>query len=96
MAALAAATAAAIAPPSRLDLMLLDHEFREIYRGASVRADGSTSRGRKAKHDAATRRWIDTIGFPMCTRCWQWESSRRREIWRCCGLARGKGSMARR
>ena len=39
MAALAAATAAAIAPPSRLDLMLLDHEFRDIYRGAGVRAD---------------------------------------------------------
>ena len=65
MAAAAAAAASAVTPPSRLELMLLDTEFRDIYRSASLRADGSSTRGRKSKHDTATRRWIDTIGFPL-------------------------------
>ena len=60
-----AAAAGAVTPPSTLDLMLLDAEFRDIYRQASLRADGSSSRGRKTKHDTAARRWIDTIGFPL-------------------------------
>ena len=63
------AVAAAACPPaelgnSRTELMILNHEFREIYRSASLRADGSSTRGRKTKHDTATRRWIDTVGLP--------------------------------
>ena len=64
-----AAVAAAACPPgslgnSRTALMLLSHEFREIHRSASLRQDGSSSRGRKTKHNTATRRWIDTVGLP--------------------------------
>ena len=55
----------AVSPPSRTELMLLNHEFRTVYRSASLRADGSLTRGRKTKHDTATRRWIDTVGFPL-------------------------------
>ena len=61
----AAAAAEAISPPSRTELMLLDHEMRDIYRAATQRADGTSTRGRKTKHDTATRRWIDTVGFPL-------------------------------
>ena len=64
-----AAVAAAACPPgslgnSRTALMLLSHEYREIHRSASLRQDGSSSRGRKTKHNTATRRWIDTVGLP--------------------------------
>ena len=45
--------------------MLLIHEFREIHRNASLRQDGGSSRGRKTKRNAATRRWIDTVGLPV-------------------------------
>ena len=65
MAAAAAAATSAVTPPDRLELMLLDAELRDIYRSASLRADGSSTRGRKTKHDTATRRWIDTVGFPL-------------------------------
>jgi len=63
------AVAAAACPPvslgnSRTALMLLSHEYREIHRSASLRQDGSSSRGRKTKHNTATRRWIDTVGLP--------------------------------
>ena len=63
------AVAAAACPPanlgnSRTALVLLSHEFREIHRSASLRQDGSSSRGRKTKHNTATRRWIDTVGLP--------------------------------
>ena len=63
-----AAVAAAACPPvslgnSRTALMLLSHEYREIHRSASLRQDGSSSRGRKTKHNTATRRWIDTVGL---------------------------------
>jgi len=61
----AAAAAAAISPPTRTELMLLDHEMRDIYRTATRRADGTSTRGLKTKHDTATRRWIDTVGFPL-------------------------------
>jgi hypothetical protein len=44
--------------------MLLDAELRECYRAATVAPDGRTRRGRKNKHNTATRRWIDTVGFP--------------------------------
>ena len=44
--------------------MLLSQEYREIHRSASLRQDGSSSRGRKTKHNTATRRWIDTVGLP--------------------------------
>lgn len=44
--------------------MLLSHEFRDIRRSASLRQDGSSSRGRKTKHNTATRNWIDTVGLP--------------------------------
>jgi hypothetical protein len=44
--------------------MLLDAELRECYRAATYMPDGRLKRGRKIKHDTATRRWIDTVGFP--------------------------------
>ena len=44
--------------------MLLDHEMRDIYR-VGRRAMSTSTRGRKTKHDTATRRWIDTVGFPL-------------------------------
>ena len=44
--------------------MLLDAELRECYRAATYMPDGRLKRGRKVKHDTATRRWIDTVGFP--------------------------------
>tara|TARA_B100000787_G_scaffold147953_1_gene119214 strand:+ start:172 stop:900 length:729 start_codon:yes stop_codon:yes gene_type:complete len=65
MAAVAAAAAAAFLGNNRTALMLLDTDYRELYRNASRREDGSSSRGRKTKHNTATRRWIDTVGFPM-------------------------------
>ena len=49
---------------SRTELMLLSQEYREIYRSAGLRPDGRSRRGRKTKHDTATRRWIDTVGLP--------------------------------
>ena len=61
----AAAASEAISPPTRTELMLLDQEMRDIYRAATRRADGTSTRGRKTKHDTATRRWIDTVGFPL-------------------------------
>ena len=61
----AAAAAAAFLGNDRTALMLMDHDLRELHRSASLRADGSSTRGRKTKHDTATRRWIDTVGFPM-------------------------------
>ena len=61
----AAASPPAISGVSRDELMLLNHEYREVHRRASLRADGSSTRGRKTKHDTATRRWIDTVGFPQ-------------------------------
>ena len=64
VAAAAAAASAAVTPPSRDELMLVDQELRQLYRSAGLREDGSTSRDRKNKHDTATRRWIDTVGFP--------------------------------
>ena len=53
-----------VAPPSRDDLMLIDAELREAYSAATLMEDGRSRRGRKTKHNTATRRWIDTIGFP--------------------------------
>ena len=61
----AAAAAAAFLGNDRTALMLMDHDLRDLHRSASLRADGSSTRGRKTKHDTATRRWIDTVGFPM-------------------------------
>ena len=63
----AAGTAAApppVDPMSRDEKMLLDTEFREIYRAATLLHDGRSRRGRKTKHDTATRRWLDAVGFP--------------------------------
>jgi hypothetical protein len=51
-------------PPSRDDLLLFDQELREHYRAATLLPDGRSRRGRKTKHDTATRRWIDTVGYP--------------------------------
>ena len=65
----AAASPPAISGVSRDELMLLNHEYREVHRRASLRADGSSTRGRKTKHDTATRRWIDTVGFPQWANC---------------------------
>ena len=56
--------AAAVTPPSRDELMLIDAELREAYTAATLMPDGRSRRGRKTKHDTATRRWIDTVGFP--------------------------------
>ena len=56
--------AAAVTPPSRDELMLIDAELREAYTAATLMPEGRSRRGRKTKHDTATRRWIDTIGFP--------------------------------
>ena len=62
---------AAVAAPvaflgnDRTALMLMDRDLRELHRSASLRADGSSTRGQKTKHDTATQRWIDTVGFPM-------------------------------
>eukprot|EP00966_Prymnesium_polylepis_P314779 7273347-Prymnesium_polylepis.1 len=53
-----------INPPSRDDLMLIDAELRERHKAASLLPDGRSLRGRKSKHNTATRRWIDTVGFP--------------------------------
>ena len=53
-----------VAPPSRDDLMLIDAELREAYSAATLMEGGRSRRGRKTKHNTATRRWIDTIGFP--------------------------------
>ena len=58
------AQASTVSPPSRDELMLLDAELRECYRAATYMPDGRLKRGRKVKHDTATRRWIDTVGFP--------------------------------
>jgi hypothetical protein len=55
---------APVTPPTRADLLLADAEMRECYRAATLLSDGNTKRGRKSKHDTATRRWIDTVGFP--------------------------------
>jgi hypothetical protein len=44
--------------------MLIDAELREAYAAATLLPDGRSRRGRKTKHDTATRRWIDTVGFP--------------------------------
>jgi|ETNmetMinimDraft_29_1059903.scaffolds.fasta_scaffold04852_2 hypothetical protein len=63
----AAAGAAVVSGVSRDELMLLNQEYREIYRAASLKPDGSSKRGRKDKHNTATRNWIDTIGFPQLT-----------------------------
>ena len=38
--------------------------LRELYKEASEHPDGRTKRGRPTKHDIASRRWIDTVGFP--------------------------------
>ena len=54
----------AVAPPSRDELMLIDADLREAYKAATLLPDGRSRRGRKTKHDTATRRWIDTVGFP--------------------------------
>lgn len=56
--------ATSVSPPSRVDLILIDTELREHYRAATLLSDGRSRRGRKTKHDTATRRWIDTVGFP--------------------------------
>ena len=61
----AVAAAEAISPPIRTELMLLDHEMRDIYRAATRRADGTSTRGHKTKHNTATRRWIYTVSFPL-------------------------------
>ena len=53
-----------VAPSSRNELMLIDAELREAYTAATLMPDGRSRRGRKTKHDTATRRWIDTVGFP--------------------------------
>ena len=65
MVAAAVDAAGAFLGNDRTSLMLMDHDLRELHRSASLRADGSSTRGRKTKHDTATRRWIDTVGFPM-------------------------------
>ena len=53
-----------VAPSSRNELMLIDAELREAYTAATLMPDGRSRRGRKTKHNTATRRWIDTVGFP--------------------------------
>jgi hypothetical protein len=53
-----------IGSPSRDDLLLLDAELRERRKAASLLADGRSRPGRKTKHQTATRRWIDTVGWP--------------------------------
>ena len=53
-----------LAPSTRDELMLLDAELREAYREATLLPDGRSRRGRKTKHDTATRRWIDAVAFP--------------------------------
>ena len=68
MAALGVTAPAGFTGNDRTSLMLLDHEFRELYRVAGLNPDGRSRRGRKTKHNTATRRWIDTIGFPMLAR----------------------------
>ena len=44
--------------------MDIDSELRKCYRAATLLPDGRSRRGRKTKHDTATRRWCDTVGFP--------------------------------
>ena len=58
------ATSMPINPPSRDELMDIDSELRKCYRAATLLPDGRSRRGRKTKHDTATRRWCDTVGFP--------------------------------
>ena len=60
----AAGEAEDLGPPSRDDLILVDQELRELYRAASLTPDGRSLRGRKTKHNTASRRWIDTVGLP--------------------------------
>ena len=64
MAALGVAAPAGFSGNDRTSLMLMDHEFRELYRVAGLNPDGRSRRGRKTKHNTATRRWIDTVGLP--------------------------------
>ena len=55
---------ATINPPTREEPLDIDFELRECYRAATLLPDGRSRRGRKTKHNTATRRWIDTVGFP--------------------------------
>ena len=56
--------ASSLTPPTKDELLLLDQELRKLYETASLTADGRSFRGRKSKHNTATRRWINTVGFP--------------------------------
>jgi hypothetical protein len=55
-------------PPSREELLDYDIELCDAYRAATLLADGRSRRGRKTKHDTATRRWCERVGFPAITR----------------------------
>jgi hypothetical protein len=52
------------APAARDDLLVIDHELRDLYRATTQLPDGRPRRGRPNLHDTASRRWIDTVGFP--------------------------------
>ena len=64
-AAAAAVFTVLVSPPDRQELIDIDAELREHYKAASEHPDGRTKRGRPTKHDMASRRWIDTVGFPV-------------------------------
>ena len=54
-------------PPSREELLDFDIELREAHKAATLLPDGRSRRGRKTKHDTATRRWCERVGFPAIT-----------------------------
>ena len=54
----------AVDPASRDELLEFDIELREAYKAATLQPDGRLRHGRKTKHDTATRRWCETVGFP--------------------------------
>ena len=45
----------------------LDAILRDCYRAATLLPDGRSRRGRKTKHDTATRRWCESVGWPALT-----------------------------
>ena len=54
-------------PPCRQELLDIDSIMRDCYRAATLLPDGRSRRGRKTKHNTATRRWCEAVGWPALT-----------------------------